>query len=119
MGVEIQTIKEGDGKGSTVVIEYVGKLTNGKIFDQNKNFECKIGVGQLIAGIPRLRVGEKAILTISPDYGYKEAGVPGREVPSANIGCFPSKLHYLFILKERHEYFISISVLLFNKEVEG
>ncbi|CAJ0916594.1 9104_t:CDS:2 [Entrophospora sp. SA101] len=81
MGVEIQTIKEGDGRkpkaGSIVVIEYVGKLTNGKIFDQNKKFQCQIGVGKLITGIPQLRVGEKAILTISPDYGYKEAGVPG------------------------------------------
>ncbi|CAJ0751255.1 20175_t:CDS:2 [Entrophospora sp. SA101] len=65
-----------------LIIDYyccldVGKLTNGKIFDQNKKFQCQIGVGKLITGIPQLRVGEKAILTISPDYGYKEAGVPG------------------------------------------
>ncbi|KAF0538299.1 peptidylprolyl isomerase [Gigaspora margarita] len=86
MGVEIKTLKEGDGKtfpkkGDTVKIHYTGKLAaNGTQFDSSYNrgkpFECKIGVGQVIRGwdegVPQLSLGQKAILTISPDYGYEK-----------------------------------------------
>jgi FK506-binding protein 1 len=59
--------------------------------DRGKPFECTIGRGQVIKGwdegelssstaislslkvsegVPQLSLGEKALLTISPDYGY-------------------------------------------------
>ncbi|CAG8814726.1 29738_t:CDS:2, partial [Gigaspora margarita] len=54
-----------------------GKLAaSGTQFDSSYNrgkpFECKIGVGQVIRGVPQLSLGQKAILTISPDYGYEK-----------------------------------------------
>ncbi|CAG8673420.1 1411_t:CDS:2 [Dentiscutata erythropus] len=53
-----------------------GWLKDGmKQFDSSttrgKPFECKIGVGQVIRGVPQLSLGQKAKLTISPDYGYE------------------------------------------------
>ncbi|CAG8499019.1 20124_t:CDS:2 [Racocetra persica] len=65
--------------------EDVGTLQNGKEFDSSrkrgKPFECKIGVGHVIKGVPQLSLGQKAILTITPDYGYGAQGhrdvIPG------------------------------------------
>ncbi|CAG8490344.1 24291_t:CDS:2, partial [Cetraspora pellucida] len=72
-----------------------GMIKDGKQFDSSYNrgkpFECKIGVGQVIRGwdegefsivaieftsisligVPQLSLGQKAKLTISPDYGYE------------------------------------------------
>ncbi|RHZ84133.1 hypothetical protein Glove_85g112 [Diversispora epigaea] len=93
MGVEIKTIKPGDGrnfpkKGDTVRIHYVGKLENGTEFDSSRRrgqpFECKIGIGQVIKGwdegVVQLSVGQQAILTITPDYGYGVHGF-GQVIP--------------------------------------
>ncbi|BFZ17114.1 hypothetical protein BsWGS_20153 [Bradybaena similaris] len=98
MGVEIQTIKPGDGKtypkkGDTVVVHYTGTLLNGTKFDssrdRNKPFETKIGVGQVIRGwdegFPQLSVGEIAKLTITPDYGYGKSGAGGVIPPNATL----------------------------------
>ncbi|KAJ2764248.1 Fork head 1 [Coemansia nantahalensis] len=98
MGVDIKTTEAGNGKdypkvGDRVVMHYVGRLENGTKFDssrdRNKPFECKIGVGQLIKGwdegVPKMSVGEKAKLTITPDYGYGKNGVPGVIPPNATL----------------------------------
>merc|ERR1712215_210009 len=90
MGVDIETITEGDGttfasKGQTVQVHYTGTLTNGKKFDSSRDrgkpFEFKIGAGQVIKGwdegIAQLSVGHQATLTCSPDYAYGERGHPG------------------------------------------
>ncbi|RPA87543.1 FKBP-type peptidyl-prolyl isomerase [Ascobolus immersus RN42] len=89
MGVTVQTTKPGDGvnypkKGDNVTMHYTGKLTNGSKFDSSVDrkqpFKCKIGVGQVIKGwdegVPQMSLGEKATLTITPDYGYGARGYP-------------------------------------------
>merc|ERR1712154_652963 len=90
MGVEVQTIKAGDGqtfanKGDKVIVHYTGTLANGKKFDSSRDrgkpFETLIGVGQVIKGwdegFTKLSKGEQAKLTTTPDYGYGAAGAGG------------------------------------------
>ncbi|XP_052778187.1 uncharacterized protein LOC128215542 isoform X1 [Mya arenaria] len=90
MGVEKQVITAGDGKtfpkkGDSLSMHYTGTLTDGKKFDSSRDrgkpFSCKIGVGQVIKGwdegVMTMSVGERAKLTITPDYGYGAAGAGG------------------------------------------
>ncbi|KAK3607655.1 hypothetical protein CHS0354_010643 [Potamilus streckersoni] len=89
MGVTKEIIKQGDGanpkKGQTVIVHYTGTLQNGKKFDSSrdrgKQFEFKIGVGQVIRGwdegVMTMKIGEQAKLTITPDFGYGDKGVSG------------------------------------------
>ncbi|KAI0300328.1 peptidyl-prolyl cis-trans isomerase [Russula brevipes] len=96
MGVEVELITPGDGvtfpkRGDTVTIHYVGTLVDGKKFDssrdRNSPFVTKIGVGQVIKGwdegVPRLSVGQKARLRVTPDYGYGARGFPPVIPPNA------------------------------------
>ena len=90
MGVDITRLSAGDGKtfpkkGDRVTIHYVGTLkANGKKFDSSRDrgkpFQCVIGVGSVIRGwdegVPQLSLGEKAVLEITPDYGYGASGYP-------------------------------------------
>ncbi|KAL7422290.1 FK506-binding protein 1 [Cryptotrichosporon argae] len=89
MGVEIERISPGDGKtfpqkGQTVTIHYTGRLLDGSTFDSSvergQPFVTPIGVGRVIKGwdegVPQLSVGEKAVLTCSPDYAYGARGFP-------------------------------------------
>ncbi|CEH12114.1 fk506-binding protein fkbp12 [Ceraceosorus bombacis] len=89
MGVQIERITPGDGKtfpqkGQTVSIHYTGTLENGSKFDSSRDrgspFQTAIGVGRVIRGwdegVPQLSVGERAKLTITPDYGYGAQGYP-------------------------------------------
>ncbi|KAG8774683.1 FK506 binding protein proline rotamase rapamycin-binding protein [Ceratobasidium sp. 428] len=98
MGVEVQRISPGDGKtfpkkGDTVQIHYVGTLADGKKFDSSRDrgspFKTKIGVGQVIKGwdegVPQLSLGEKAILSITPDHGYGARGSPPVIPPNAHL----------------------------------
>ncbi|WVQ70231.1 uncharacterized protein L199_008457 [Kwoniella botswanensis] len=98
MGITIETITPGDGKtfaqpGQQVTMHYVGTLANGKVFDSSRDkgtpFTCVIGVGQVIKGwdegIPRLSLGQKAILTCPPDYAYGPRGMGGIIPPNATL----------------------------------
>ncbi|QRW00682.1 FKBP-type peptidyl-prolyl cis-trans isomerase [Ceratobasidium sp. AG-Ba] len=95
MGVEIQRIKPGDGKtfpqeGDKVQIHYVGKLqATGEQFDSSRDrgkpFETLIGMKKVIKGVPQLSLGEKAVLTISPDYGYGAKGYPPVIPPNSTL----------------------------------
>ncbi|KND91100.1 FK506-binding protein 1B [Tolypocladium ophioglossoides CBS 100239] len=88
MGVSKTTLTEGSGSqpvaGDTVTIEYTGWLKDtskpnnkGAKFDSSVgrgDFVVKIGVGQVIKGwddgVTQMKVGEKATLDISSDFGY-------------------------------------------------
>ncbi|KAA8492260.1 Peptidyl-prolyl cis-trans isomerase FKBP1A [Porphyridium purpureum] len=104
MGVEIQTTQAGDGKtfpkaGQTVRCHYTGTLTNGKKFDSSRDrgqpFEFVIGRGQVIKawdeGVMQMSVGQRAMLTASPDYAYGAGGIPG-VIPPSSVLVFDVEL---------------------------
>ncbi|KAM6919307.1 peptidyl-prolyl cis-trans isomerase FKBP1A-like [Xenentodon cancila] len=89
MGVDVETLRPGDGKtfprkGQTVTVHYVGTLTNGKKFDSSRDrgepFQFKLGAGEVIRawdeGVAQMSVGQLAKLTCSPDYAYGSKGYP-------------------------------------------
>jgi len=79
-GVVKQIIKAGAGEkpksGCTVAVHYTGKLTDGTVFDASAGypFSFVLGSGSVITGwekgIASMLPGEKATLTVSPEYGY-------------------------------------------------
>jgi FKBP-type peptidyl-prolyl cis-trans isomerase len=86
-GLKIEDIKVGTGKevknGDTVVIHYLGTLTDGTKFDSSydrgKPFETQIGTGQVIKGwdlgVVGMKAGGKRKLTIPPELGYGDQAV--------------------------------------------
>lgn len=70
-------------KGDTVAINYVGTLTNGKVFDASAKdggpFTTQIGVGRVIKGwdegIIGMKVGGERKLVIPPSLAYGSQGV--------------------------------------------
>ncbi|KIY51481.1 peptidyl-prolyl cis-trans isomerase [Fistulina hepatica ATCC 64428] len=105
MGVTVETLSPGDGvsfprKGDTVQMHYVGTLkADGSKFDssrdRNKPFVTQIGVGKVIRGwdegVPQLSLGQKAILTCTPDYAYGAGGYPPVIPPNSTL-CFEVEL---------------------------
>ncbi|KAF8478091.1 FK506-binding protein 1A [Russula ochroleuca] len=98
MGVTINHISPGDNQhfpkvGDTVTIHYVGTLSDGKKFDSSRDrslpFVTKIGVGNVIKGwdegVLQLSLGQKATLTVTPDYGYGARGFPPVIPPNATL----------------------------------
>ncbi|KAJ5860704.1 FKBP-type peptidyl-prolyl isomerase [Penicillium soppii] len=97
MGVEKKILKAGNGvdfpkEGEKVAMHYTGCLYDEKAehkmgtkFDSSRDrgepLASPIGVGRLIRGwdegVPTMSLGERAILTITPDYGYGDRGFPG------------------------------------------
>ncbi|CAG8013353.1 unnamed protein product [Penicillium salamii] len=111
MGVEKKIIENGNGTdypkvGENVAIHYTGCLYEegaennmGKKFDSSYDrgspLATPIGVGRLIRGwdegVPQMSLGERAILTISADYGYGARGFPGL-IPANSTLVFDVKL---------------------------
>ncbi|ORY20283.1 peptidyl-prolyl cis-trans isomerase, partial [Neocallimastix californiae] len=68
-------------------------LTNGKVFDSSRQrgqpFRSVIGVGRLIKGwdegIPTMSLGESAILSIQPEYGYGARGAGASIPPNSEL----------------------------------
>uniref|UniRef100_A0A8B9XMG8 peptidylprolyl isomerase n=2 Tax=Bos TaxID=9903 RepID=A0A8B9XMG8_BOSMU len=82
MGVQVKTISPGDGM-----------LEDGKKFDssrdRNKPFKFVLGKQEVIRGweewVAQMSVGQRAKLTISPDYAYGATGHPGIIPPNATL----------------------------------
>ncbi|EWG45537.1 FK506-binding protein 1 [Fusarium verticillioides 7600] len=103
MGVQKTIISEGSGPspqvGQKVTIQYTGWIKDeskpdnkGDQFDSSVGrgaFVVNIGVGQVIKGwdegVTQMKVGEKALLDITPDYGYGARGFPGAIPPNATL----------------------------------
>lgn len=79
-GVQVEDLKQGSGapakSGKFVSVYYVGKLKNGKKFDQTnqgEGFKFRLGKGEVIkgwdVGIAGMKVGGKRRITIPPNMG--------------------------------------------------
>merc|ERR1712037_789799 len=98
-GVDVDTIKAGDGKtfpkaGDRLTMHYTGRLTSNQSkfdssVDRGDPFVFTIGIGQVIRGwdegVMKMSVGEKAKLSITPDYGYGAHGAGGVIPPNADL----------------------------------
>merc|ERR1712106_488598 len=97
MGVQIETIKAGDGAtfpqpGQKVSCHYVLTLESGKKVDSSRDrgrpFQFTLGKKEVIAGweqgIAQMSIGQRAKLTISSDMGYGPRG-QGPIPPNATL----------------------------------
>ena len=98
MPVEIQRLKEGDGKtypklGDLVTVHYTGSLPDGSVFDSSvskgRPFQFQIGMGKVIKGwdegFTQMKKGAKATLECPPDYAYGPNGYPPVIPPNATL----------------------------------
>ena len=95
-GFEIQDIVIGTGKeavpGKTLVVNYSGALTDGKVFDTSIGrapFTFTLGAGQVIPGWEKgfagMKVGGMRRLVIPSAYAYGPQGVAGVIPPNATL----------------------------------
>ena len=99
-GLQVQTIKPGDGKtfpkvGSRVTVHYTGTLADGgKEFDSSRRrgrapFSFVLGAGLVIkgwdVGVGKLSLGERATLYIPAEMGYGSRGAGDAIPPNANL----------------------------------
>jgi len=92
-GVRYRDLKEGDGKpcepGAKVKMNYTGWLTDGTVFDSNKDkapveFELSGLIQGWQIGIPGMKPGGKRKLVIAPDKGYREQA-KGKIPPNSTL----------------------------------
>lgn len=96
-GMTIETTLQGTGpeikNGQMAVVDYVGKLQDGTIFDASakhgQDFSFALGAGQVIKGwdqgVLGMKVGEKRTLTIPPELAYGAQGIAGAIPPNATL----------------------------------
>jgi len=83
--------------GDTVVVHYIGRLSNGQEFDNSNKrgepFTFTLGDGEVIAGweqgVAGMKVGGERILVIPPTLGYGER----------NVGPIPANSTLIFALE--------------------
>ena len=102
-GLQYEQTQAGTGEkpkaGDKVSVHYVGTLTDGTKFDSSRDRGAPIaftlGVGQVIQGwdkgIMELSVGERGVLTISPELGYGDHGA-GATIPGGATLVFDVEL---------------------------
>ncbi len=83
------------GSGDTIKVEYIGKLTDGTVFDKSEGrgpLEFVAGSGQMIKGFDEAVIGmklnEEKEVTIPPEKAYGAASDKGQTVvvPVASVG---------------------------------
>ncbi|MEK6579873.1 MAG: FKBP-type peptidyl-prolyl cis-trans isomerase [Bdellovibrionota bacterium] len=96
-GLGIEDVKVGSGavavEGKTVLVHYVGTLTNGREFDssvkRNQPFKFPLGTGRVIKGwdlgVLGMKVGGKRKLTIPSPLAYGEKGAGDVIPPGATL----------------------------------
>lgn len=98
-GVKIAIVGDGTGEGAvigdTITVNYAGMLADGSIFDSNVDpkfnhvepFTFVLGEGSVIpgwdVGLVGMKVGERRILEINPEYAYGANGYPPVIPPNA------------------------------------
>ncbi|EJD03152.1 FKBP-like protein [Fomitiporia mediterranea MF3/22] len=100
-GLKVKDAKTGTGKaakkGDMISMRYIGKFTNGKVFDQNtqgKPFTFKLGAGEVIKGwdegIAGMQAGGERLLIVPPNLGYGARKIDG--IPANSTLRFECKL---------------------------
>lgn len=87
-GLQKKVLVQGSGDevtaGATIVVNYLGQSWNGGVFDNSYDrgatIDFPIGVGAVIGGWDQGLVGElvgsRVLLSIPPELGYGQRGVP-------------------------------------------
>lgn len=96
--LKIEDLKPGMGtsvaSGSSVAVNYIGRLTNGQVFDTSLSqgrqpLTFQVGAGQVIKGweegIIGMKIGGQRRLIIPPDKAYGSNGFPPTIPPNATL----------------------------------
>ncbi|XP_016958803.1 peptidyl-prolyl cis-trans isomerase FKBP8 [Drosophila biarmipes] len=66
-------------RGELVTLNLIGKLDNGKVVEEEKNFQCHVGDFEVVQGldmvVPMMQIGEVAQVSVDPRFGYGSLGL--------------------------------------------